>query len=126
MIRHALAAAASMLVFAAASPATAQDPAVSAAIRDGRVGERFDGYLGFAQDPSPTLRKQVSAVNIRRRSLYIALASRRGVLPQTAAIAAGCELLGRVGVGQRYLWKDGVWRSRDAGDPPPVPADCPR
>lgn len=125
MIRRAILGIAVAAIFTAASPATAQDPAVSAAIRDGRVGERFDGYLAFAEDPSPTLRKQVSAVNIRRRSLYIALASRRGVLPQTASIAAGCELLGRVGVGQRYLWKDGIWRRRDSGDPPPVPADCP-
>jgi len=104
--------------------ALAQSPAVNAARQAGSVGERYDGFLGFAVAPSATLRGQVDAVNIRRRSLYSNLAASRGVSPQEVGITAGCQLLRRVQVGEAYMLPDGAWRRRPAGQAPAVPDYC--
>lgn len=107
------------------SAASAQDtPQLAAARAAGQVGERYDGYLGLASAASPLVQRQVSSINIRRRSLYIGLAQRRGVTPQAAGIATGCELLTRVPVGEVYLLQDGTWRRRQAGQTIPRPAYC--
>jgi uncharacterized protein YdbL (DUF1318 family) len=108
-----------------AVPVAAQNtPGVTAALVSGAVGERFDGYLGFAGAVTPAVRRQVDAVNIRRRTLYSNLAARRGVSPQDVGITAACELLGRVDVGQAYMLGDGQWHRRAAGQPAPVPDYC--
>jgi len=115
------------LFAALAAPAASQSsPVIIAAKQAGQVGERYDGYIGYATSPSSALRAQVDAVNIRRRALYTNVAARRGVSPQEVGIAAGCELLGRVGVGEAYLLADNVWRRRAAGQPAPVPNYCAR
>ena len=107
-----------------ASPASAQDPAtILAAKRAGQIGERYDGYLGYVTAPSPGLRRQVDAVNIRRRSLYYSLASRKGVSPEEVGITAACSLLRRIGVGEYYLQGQGGWQ-RYAPGHSPVPSYC--
>jgi hypothetical protein len=107
-----------------AAPAAAQTPAVDAARASGAVGERYDGYLGVAAVVSPAVRSQVSRINIQRRTLYSNLASSRGASPQDVGITAGCQLLGRVQVGESYMLADGQWRRRGGGKPPPVPDYC--
>jgi uncharacterized protein YdbL (DUF1318 family) len=102
----------------------AQTPAVNAARSAGIVGERYDGYLGFASSPTAAVRSQVISINIRRRALYSDLAARRGVTPAEVGITAGCQLLARVGVGEAYLLADGMWRRRMPGQPAPVPDYC--
>jgi uncharacterized protein YdbL (DUF1318 family) len=114
-------------VSAAAIPAAAPSQAygeLAAARRAGQVGERYDGYLGMATAASPTVQRQVSAINIRRRSLYVDLAKRRGVTPQVAGFATGCELLVRVPVGEAYMLQDGVWRRRQVGQVIAQPSYC--
>jgi uncharacterized protein YdbL (DUF1318 family) len=108
----------------AAVPAAAQTPAVDAARAGGAVGERYDGYLGVAAPVSGAVRSQVATINIQRRSLYSKLAARKGVSPQDVGITAGCQLLGRVAVGEAYMWADGSWRRRAAGQGAPVPDYC--
>jgi uncharacterized protein YdbL (DUF1318 family) len=88
------------------------------------VGERYDGYLGIAGSPSAAIRSQVSTINIQRRSLYTKLAASKGVSPQDVGITAGCQLLARVGVGEAYMWADGAWRRRVAGQSAPIPDYC--
>ena len=107
-----------------AVPASAQSGDLLVALRSGQVGERFDGYLGMASPISASVQRQVSAINIQRRSLYTSLASRRRVLPSDVGIATGCELLGRIGVGQSYMLQDAVWRRRTAGQSAPRPVYC--
>lgn len=107
-----------------AAIAVAQTPAVNAARSAGIVGERYDGYLGFASSPTAAVRSQVISINIRRRALYSDLAARRGVTPAEVGITAGCQLLARVGVGEVYMLADGVWRRRMPGRPAPVPDYC--
>ena len=92
--------------------APAQDPAaIMAARRAGLIGERYDGYLGLASANVPAdLRRQVGAVNIRRRALYSNLASQKGVTPEEVGITAACSLLRRISVGEHYLLGQGGWR----------------
>ena len=108
-----------------AIPLVAQSaPAVVAARAAGQIGERYDGYLGYAEATGPAVRSQVDAVNIRRRALFTDLAVKRGASPQEVGIAVGCELLGGVGVGESYLLADKVWRRRGAGQAFPIPDYC--
>ncbi|MES2146375.1 MAG: YdbL family protein [Pseudomonadota bacterium] len=100
---------------AAAATADAQTPAVDQARASGVVGERFDGYLGFAAPTSQMVKSQVSTINIRRRALYSRLAASKGASAQDVGITAGCQLLDRLEIGQAYMLADGVWRRREAG-----------
>jgi uncharacterized protein YdbL (DUF1318 family) len=104
-----------ILALLAAAPASAQTPAVDAARAAGVIGERYDGYIGVAAPASSAVRSQVARINIQRRSLYSRLASSKGVSPQDVGITAGCQILARVGVGEAYMWADGAWRRRAAG-----------
>jgi len=113
-----------LIAAALAAPASAQTTALDAARQGGMIGERFDGYMGYAAAPSAMLRSQVETINIRRRALYHDLAARKGVSPQEVGITAGCQLLARVGVGQAYMLNDGAWRRRAAGQAAPRPAYC--
>ena len=110
-----------------AAPVTAQSsPVIVAAKSAGQLGERYDGYLGYAVVPDARLRAQVESVNIRRRALYTELAGKRGASRVDVGITAGCELLGSVAVGQAYLLSDNIWRRRTAGEAVPVPDYCSR
>ena len=111
-------------LLAAAVPASAQSPAVNAARAAGTVGERYDGYLGIAGAASGAVRNQVATINIQRRALYSNLAASKGVSPQDVGVAAGCQLLARVTVGETYMWADGKWRQRAAGQAAPAPDYC--
>ena len=108
----------------AASPVAAQSPNLAAAIQAGQVGERYDGYMGVVGEPSPDLRRQVAAVNLRRRNLYIELAARRNVTADVVGLTTGCTLLSQLPIGQSYMLKDGIWRRRGAGQNAPVPDYC--
>lgn len=110
------------LLFAA--PAVAQSPQLWGAIAAGQVGERYDGYMGFATPPSPEVRRQVDAINIRRRSLYAELAVRRNVTASVVGLTTGCTLLAQIPVGESYMLKDGAWRRRGPGEAAPVPDYC--
>ena len=107
-----------------ASVAAQSYPELAAARRAGQVGERFDGYLGYSSTPSQTVQRQVSATNIRRRSLYVSLAQRKHVTPEVAGFATGCELLGMIAVGEVYMLQDGIWRRRGPGQTVPRPSYC--
>lgn len=115
---------AAVLLSVAAPAAPQASPALTAAMEAGTVGERFDGYMGFAGTPTDALRRQVGAINIKRRSLYTSLAGRRTVSVEAVGIAVGCERLAGVGVGQSYMLQDGIWRRRMPGEAPPAPAYC--
>ncbi len=108
-----------------AIPAAAQNPAtIEGARQAGVIGERFDGYMGIVATPSAEVRRQVGAVNLRRRNLYIGLAARRNVNPQAVGIATACELIPQVAPGQFYMLADGVWRRRVSGQAVALPGYC--
>ena len=107
-----------------AGSASAQSPAIEAARSVGVIGERYDGYIGVSGAASVAVRNQVARINIQRRSLYSRLAASKGVSPQDVGLTAGCQLLAGVGVGEAYMWADGAWRRRAAGQGPPQPDYC--
>jgi len=115
-----------LLVIAAlsAAPAEAQSPLVSQAIQAGQVGERYDGYMGFVSSPSPQLRRQVDAINLRRRNLYIRLSTRRNVTAQLVGMATACQLFSQLAVGEAYMLSEGAWRRRSPGQTVPLPDYC--
>lgn len=121
MQAHRLLIAAALITVA---PAAAQTPVIDAARRQGQIGERFDGYLGYAVTPSALLRSQVESINIRRRAIYTNFAQSRRVTPYEVQITAGCQLLNRVQAGEVYLLSDGKWRRRVAGQPMVMPDYC--
>jgi uncharacterized protein YdbL (DUF1318 family) len=113
-----------LVSLAATGPALAQDSAmIVQARRAGLIGERYDGYLGFVATPSAGLRRQVNAINIRRRSLYYDLATRKGVTREEVGITAACSLFRRLGAGEYYLPGQGGWQ-RYAPGRSPVPSYC--
>ena len=104
--------------------AQANDPALTAAIAAGHVGEQADGYMGFAKPVSPDVRAAVEALNIKRRAAYTDQAAKHGVALREWAATIGCQTLrGRVRDGQAYLLPDGVWRVKDSS-PIALPANC--
>jgi uncharacterized protein len=107
-----------------ASPVAGQSPQIAAAIAGGQVGERYDGYMGFATPPSPLVRRQVYAINIQRRNLYTELAVQRNVTASVVGLTTACQLLRRLSPGEAYQLQDGVWRRWTPGQPAPVPAQC--
>jgi uncharacterized protein YdbL (DUF1318 family) len=108
----------------AAAPVPAQTPGVAQAIQAGQAGERYDGYMGIVGPATPELQRQVKAVNIRRRNLYIELASRRNASPQLVGMATACQLLGQLAPGEAYMLNDGAWRRRAPGQAVPLPDYC--
>jgi uncharacterized protein YdbL (DUF1318 family) len=107
-----------------AAPLRAQSPQLASAIAAGQVGERYDGYMGFVGEPAPSLRSQVNAVNLRRRNLYIELATRRNVTADVVGLTAACTLLAQLPVGEAYMLNDRVWRRRLQGQAAPLPDYC--
>ncbi len=106
----------------AAVPALAQ---VAAALQAGTVGEQADGFLGVRGSVSSAVRAEVEAINIKRRAAYTELATQRGVTVKDVAAAVGCTTLKtRVGPGEAYQLRDGVWRVRQGSAPIPLPDYC--
>lgn len=105
-----------------AAPALAQ---LSAAVSAGQVGEQADGFMGVRGSVSSGLRAEVEAINIKRRAAYTELAGQRGVTVKDVAAAVGCTTLkSRVGPGEAYQLRDGVWRLREGSAPIPLPDYC--
>ena len=113
-----------LLMTLVSGPLWAQSPQLAAAIAAGQVGERYDGYMGFVSEPSPALRPQVNAINLRRRNLYIELATRKNVTADVVGLTTACTLLAQLPVGEAYMLNDRVWRRRAAGQPAPLPDYC--
>jgi uncharacterized protein YdbL (DUF1318 family) len=109
---------------AVAAPLAAQSNVLGAAIAAGQAGERYDGYMGTPGAASEILRRQVAAINLRRRNLYIELATRRGVLPDVVGLTTACELFAQLAPGEAYMLKDGGWRRLAAGQPAARPEHC--
>ena len=113
------------LLLATGSMALAQGSELAAAIDSGAVGEQADGFLGVRGSVPDKLRAEMEAINIKRRAAYTDLAGQRGVTVKDVAAAVGCTTLKtRVGPGEAYQLRDGVWRVRQGSTPIPLPDYC--
>jgi len=102
-----------------------QSGTIAAAIASGSVGEQADGYLGVRGTVSAAVRAEVEAINIKRRAGYTTLAEQRAVTVKDVAATVGCRTLAtRVGPGEAYLLRDGVWRTREGSTPIALPDYC--
>ena len=116
-----------LLVAAAAAiamPLDAQPAALAEAVQAGQVGERYDGYMGVTGAATPQVQRQVRAINIQRRNLYLQLSERRNVSPDLVGMAAACQLLSNLPAGEAYMLADGVWRHHAGGQAIPLPDYC--
>ena len=108
-----------------AGVALAQGSELAAAIDAGQVGEQADGFLGVRGTVPDKIRAEMEAINIKRRAAYTDLAGQRGVTVKDVAAAVGCTTLKtRVGPGEAYQLRDGVWRVRQGSTPIPLPDYC--
>ena len=121
MMRTAILIAAAITI---ATPLSAQSTPLGDAIQSGQAGERYDGYMGATAAATPQVQRQVRAINIQRRNLYIQLSQRRNVSPDLVGMATGCQLLSTLPPGEAYMLADGVWRRRAAGQGIPLPDYC--
>lgn len=113
------------LLFATSGVALAQGSDLAAAINAGQIGEQADGFLGVRGSVSDRIRAEMEAINIKRRAAYTELAGQRGVTVKDVAAAVGCTTLKtRVGAGEAYQLRDGVWRVRQGATPIPLPDYC--
>lgn len=118
-------AAAAMAVTGFAGVAYAQrDPAYDAAREAGKVGEKMDGYLGIVGAETPTLRRIVSDINIKRRALYAQKAKAANATLEEYALTAGCLAIARTEPGEKYQAPDGSWQTRTS-QPPLRDSRCP-
>ncbi|WP_442680184.1 YdbL family protein [Sphingomonas sp. ASY06-1R] len=120
--RFSLMAALSGLSLLAAAPVLAQSPAVDAALASGAVGEQADGYLGFARPPSPALKAEVDAINIKRRQGYTQVAQAKNVPIEAFAVSVGCNTLAKLRPGRAYN-VGGAWAVKGSG-PITLPSQC--
>lgn len=107
------------------APSFAQggDDILQSAIANGVIGEKIDGYMGFAQTPPSAVKTAVDALNIKRRAAYTAEAAKRGVTVEEWAVAVGCKTLtSRVQNGQFYALTDGKWQKKNG--PIALPSTC--
>lgn len=125
MIKHQLTLIVSLLSVAALTPVTAfaqMSGAVEAALSAGTVGEQADGYLGFARPPSPALKAEVDAINIKRRQGYTQVAQAKNVPIEAFAVSVGCHTLTTLRQGRAYN-VGGVWAIKGPGAIA-LPAQC--
>ncbi|WP_174275340.1 YdbL family protein [Sphingomonas bacterium] len=111
------------LALVAAVPVLAQGAGIEAALESGVVGEQSDGYLGFVRAPSPELRAEVEAINIKRREGYTQVAQARNVPIEAFAASIGCKTLSNLRAGRAYSVARGVWSTR-TGAPVTLPSQC--
>ena len=121
MMRTAVLIAAAMMI---GTPLSAQSPLLGEAVQSGQAGERYDGYMGVTAAATAQVQRQVRAINIQRRNLYIQLSQRRNVSPDLVGMATGCQLLSDLPPGEAYMLADGVWRRSAAGHAIPLPDYC--
>jgi uncharacterized protein YdbL (DUF1318 family) len=101
-----------------AAPALAQrDPAYEAARKEGRVGEKPDGFLGIVGPADPALQRLVDDINIKRKAVYAEKAKENSATLEAYAFTAGCQAIARTVPGEKYMAPDGTWQTRTSAPP---------
>ena len=94
----------------AAPSASAADPQIDAAISQGIVGEKIDGFLGLVKGNAPAdLGRKVNEINAKRRALYQRLASQTGTTLQEVGRVTGEKQIAKLPSGAYYMNDAGRW-----------------
>lgn len=101
------------LALTMATPASAGDPQVDAAQRQGVIGERIDGYLGVVSgNVEPALLRKVNEINNKRRALYDDTARRTGTTTAQVARLTGEKQIAKAARGEYVMGENGSWTQK--------------
>ncbi len=90
--------------------ASAGDPQIEEAQRQGVIGERIDGYLGVVSgNVDPALLRKLNEINNKRRALYEQTAQRTGTTIAQVARVTGEKQVSNAAPGEYVMGADGVW-----------------
>lgn len=93
-----------------APTASAADPAIEAAISQGVVGERVDGFLGLVNGSADAnIKRKVNEINAKRRAVYERLARETGTTVKEVGIVTGEKQIARTPAGSYYMNDGGQW-----------------
>lgn len=99
-----------LVLFIAAPPASATDPVIDAAISQGIVGERVDGYLGLVKGTAAaSIQRKMNEINVKRRFVYEGLARDTGTTVEQVGIVTGEKQIARLPAGAYYMDRNGRW-----------------
>jgi uncharacterized protein YdbL (DUF1318 family) len=85
---------------------------VDAAKSEQVVGETIDGYLALIdENASAEVQAAVNEINIRRKSVYTALARDIGTSPENVAGVSGEKLIAKAKPGEKVRLSGGVWQT---------------
>jgi len=99
-----------LAVSLAAPSASAGDPVIDAAISQGVVGERVDGYLGLVTGSADAaIQRKVNEVNAKRRAVYERLARETGTTVEQVGIVTGEKQIAKTVSGAYYMDASGRW-----------------
>jgi len=94
----------------AAPSASAADPQIDAAIAQGVVGERADGYLGLVKGTAdPAVQRKVNEINVKRRALYEQLSRQTGTTVEQVGAVTGEKQIANTPAGAYYMNANGRW-----------------
>lgn len=103
---------AALALWTAAAPAVAQAP-LDQAKREGLVGERPDGLIGFVAGTVPAdVRTLVDRINAQRLDRYVQVARSNGTSVESVQAVAGRQLIERTPGGQYVMTASGDWRRK--------------
>ena len=108
-----------------AATAQGRDPAYAAARAQGLIGETPDGFLGFVTPPTDAIKALVADNRIKRLKTYTEQALKEVSTVEEAARSAGCILIAKAAIGEKYQAPDGRWMTRDSSTPVLHPR-CPK
>lgn len=93
--------------------ASAGDPQIEEAQRQGIIGERIDGYLGVVSgNVDPALLRKVNDINNKRRALYDDTSRRTGTTTAQVARVTGEKQIAKAKSGEFVMLDDGGWTKK--------------
>jgi uncharacterized protein YdbL (DUF1318 family) len=101
------------LALSLAPAASAGDPQIEEAQRQGVIGERIDGYLGVVSgNVDPALMRKMNEINNMRRALYDDISRRTGTSPAQVARLTGEKQIAKAKAGEFVMRENGRWTKK--------------
>lgn len=99
-----------------ATPALAQVDAVKAAVdaakAAGKVGERWDGFVGAVTTVDASTQAAIEAMNARRKGIYVETAAKTGATPEQAGVVFAEKIILGLPAGYYYMPQGGSWMKK--------------
>jgi len=113
LVKYVCAAMALSALLIHAPAAQAGDPQIDAAISQGEIGERIDGYLGLVGGSvDPAVQRKMNDINNQRRALYAKLAAETNTTTAQVARLTGEKQIAKAPAGSYILTETGRWTQK--------------